>query len=319
VKKLGLLVLICALLLTVGAQTAGAAPPRTSPIVHIVQWGENLTGIAARYGVSIQAIVNYNGLASANRIYVGQRLLIPVAGSVPAPAPIANCTYVVQFGDNLTGIAYRSGVSVATLVAINNLVNPNMIYVGQRLALPCAHVPPPAPPPAPWPVPVPSPSPTGQYYVVQWKDTLAKIAYRFGVSVWSIVQANNIANPNVIYPGQKLFIPGTAPVEPAPTPPPGCEHLTQPRSGDVVKGTVTAKGTADIPDFAYYKLEQRKDGLDGWHWIMSGTSPVQDGTLGTWDTRTVPDGDYFFRLVIVDGTGNYPPPCEIILKVRNDP
>jgi LysM repeat protein len=317
VKKLGLLVLICVLLLTVGAQTAGAEPPRTSPIVHIVQWGENLTGIAARYGVSIQAIVSYNGLASANRIYVGQRLLIPVAGPAPAPVPIASCTYIVQNGDNLTGIAYRSGVSVATLVQINNLVNPNMIYAGQRLALPCAYVPPPAPVPAP--VPAPAPSTTGQYYVVQYKDTLAKIAYRFGVSVWSIVQANNIANPNVIFPGQKLFIPGTAPVQPAPTPPPGCEHLKQPLSGTVVKGTVVAKGTADIPNFGYYKLEQRRDGLDGWHWIMSGTTPVQDGTIGTWDTRTVPDGAYFFRLVIVDDTGNYPPPCEIILKVDNDP
>ena len=310
-KKLGLLVLMGVLLLTVGAQTVRAEPSHASPIVHIVQWGENLTGIARRYGVSIQAIVNYNGLANANRIYVGQRLLIPVAG--PAPAPIAGCVYVVRPGDNLTGIAFRSGVSVATLVRINNLVNPNMIYAGQRLALPCA------PAPGPAPAPPPAPSPYGQYYVVQWKDTLAKIAYRFGVSIWSIVQANNIANPNVIYPGQKLFIPGTAPTQPAPTPPPGCDHLTEPKSGAKVWGTLVAKGTADIPDFAYYKLEQRKDGLDGWHWIMSGNIPVHDGTLGMWDTRTVPDGDYFFRLVIVDGTGNYPPPCEVVVKVDNVP
>jgi LysM repeat protein len=311
VKKLGLLVLMGVLLLTVGAQTVRAEPSHASPIVHIVQWGENLTGIARRYGVSIQAIVNYNGLANANRIYVGQRLLIPVAG--PAPAPIAGCVYVVRPGDNLTGIAFRSGVSVATLVRINNLVNPNMIYAGQRLALPCA------PAPGPAPAPPPAPSPYGQYYVVQWKDTLAKIAYRFGVSIWSIVQANNIANPNVIYPGQKLFIPGTAPTQPAPTPPPGCDHLTEPKSGAKVWGTLVAKGTADIPDFAYYKLEQRNDGLDGWHWIMSGNTPVHDGTLGMWDTRTVPDGDYFFRLVIVDGTGNYPPPCEVVVKVDNVP
>jgi LysM repeat protein len=310
VKKLGLLVLIGVLLFTVGAQTARAEPLYASHVVHIVQWGENLTSIATHYGVTIQAIVNYNGLANANRIYVGQRLLIPVAA--PAPAPIAGCTYIVRPGDNLTGIAFRSGVSVATLVRINGLVNPNRIYAGQRLRLPCAQ-----PAPAPLPVPVPAPSPEGQYYVVQWKDTLAKIAYRFGVSVWSIVQANNIANPNVIFPGQKLYIPGTAPTPPAPTPPPGCEHLTQPKNGAKVWGTVVAKGTADIPDFAYYKLEQRKDGLDGWHWIMSGDTPVHDGTLGTWDTRTVPDGEYFFRLVIVDGTGNYPPPCEIVVTVDN--
>ena len=308
-KKLGLIVLMGVLLLAAGAQTVRAAPSHASPLVHIVRWGENLTGIAARYGVTIQAVVNYNGLVNANRIYVGQRLLIPVAS--PAPAPIAGCTYIVQPGDNLTGIAFRSGVSVATLVRINNLVNPNRIYVGQRLALPCA--------PAPAPVPAPAPSPEGQYYVVQWKDTLAKIAYRFGVSVWSIVQANNIANPNVIFPGQKLYIPGTAPTAPAPTHPAGCEHLKKPQHGAVVSGVIAVEGTADIPNFSYYKLEQRKDGLDGWHWIMSGNSPVHDGKLGTWDTRTVPDGSYFFRVVIVDGVGNYPPPCEIVLKVRNNP
>ncbi len=51
------------------------APP--PPRVHIVRWGETLSGIARLYGTSIWAIARLNGIYNLNRIYVGQRLLIP--------------------------------------------------------------------------------------------------------------------------------------------------------------------------------------------------------------------------------------------------
>jgi LysM repeat protein len=148
-------------------------------------------------------------------------------------------------------------------------------------------------------------------------DTLAKIAVRFGVSIWSIVKANNIANPNVIYPGRRLWIPAgttTGPVQPGR---PGCEHLTSPQAGAVLAGIVEARGTADLTNFWYYKLEFRKDGLDEWHYITGSETPVHSGSLGNWDTRPLANGGYTFRLVVVDRTGNYPPACEIPVQVRN--
>jgi hypothetical protein len=163
---------------------------------------------------------------------------------------------------------------------------------------------------------------------VRWGDTLAKIAVRFGTSVWRIATTNNIANPNLIYPGQCLYITRGVPPTPTPTPSPsptpsststGCEHLLWPVAGAQLSGIVQARGTADHPSFGYYKLEYRKDGLDDWHYITGGQSPVTSGALGAWDTRTVPDGNYTFRLVVVDQTGNYPPPCEIAVRVYNDP
>jgi hypothetical protein len=48
-KKIVLGMLICALLFFTGLQTVHAGPPASNPSVHIVQWGENLTGIARRY------------------------------------------------------------------------------------------------------------------------------------------------------------------------------------------------------------------------------------------------------------------------------
>jgi LysM repeat protein len=299
-------VLICVLLVLSTVQATWAASPLSNPVVHIVRWGENLTGIARRYGTTVQAIVATNQLVNANRIYAGQRLVIPGTWT---PSPASGCVYIVQRGDTISGIAYRHGVSISSIVYANHIANPNRIYAGQRLAIPCAS-----------PVP-PTPAPSGWYYVVRRGDTLAKIALRFGTSVWRIATANNIANPNLIYPGRRLYIPKGAPPTPPPsgTTNPGCEHLAWPRAGVQLSGIVQARGTADHLRFGYYKLEYRRDGLDDWHYITGAETPVSNGALGAWDTRTVTDGSYTFRLVIVDQTGNYPPPCEIPVHVNNDP
>jgi LysM repeat protein len=231
---------------------------------------------------------------------------------------------VVRYGDTLSGIAFSHGVTVYAIVRANGIVNPNRIYPGQRLAIPCGAPLPPHPAP-PHPAP-PHPAPGGFYYIVRRGDTLARIGWRFGVSVWALVTANNISNPNVIHTGQWLYIPKSGYDHHPPddhsdggTTIPGCEHLTWPKQGVTLAGVVWAKGTADHVQFGYYKLEYRSDGLDDWHYITGGESPVHNGTLGAWDTTTVPDGPYTFRLVIVDKTGNYPPPCEISVKVYNDP
>jgi LysM repeat protein len=136
--------------------------------------------------------------------------------------------------------------------------------------------------------------------------------------VWAIVQANNIANPNVIHPGQCLQIPKGGP-PPSGVIKPGCEHLQWPTEGVSLAGVVQAKGTAKIDNFWYYKLEYRHDGLDGWHYVTGAETPVEGGILGEWNTTQVSDGRYFFRLVVVDRTGNYPPPCEVVVNVNNDP
>jgi tyrosinase len=102
-------------------------------------------------------------------------------------------TYVVQPGDTLSGIAQRFGVSLAALEAANpQVTNPNLIHPGQVLNIP-GNVPPP-----------------GLTYVVQPGDTLSGIAQRFGVSLAALEAANpQIKDPNRIFPGQVIHIPGT--------------------------------------------------------------------------------------------------------------
>ena len=63
------------------------------------------------------------------------------------------------------------------------------------------------------PKPVPVPTPAHEVYVVKKGDTVYKIAKRFGTTMQAIILGNNLRNPNLIYPGQILFIPGASSAE----------------------------------------------------------------------------------------------------------
>ena len=132
VKRFSLGVVV-ALVLTmlVGAETVWAAPNESGP-VHIVRWGETLSGIAVRYGVSMWSIAHANRIANPSRIYAGQRLVIP-GGGWPGPC---GRVYIVRCGDTLSGIAWRYGTSVWAIANANGIANPNRIYAGQRLVVP---------------------------------------------------------------------------------------------------------------------------------------------------------------------------------------
>ncbi len=117
--------------------------------------------------------------------------------------------HVVQPGENLFRIGLRYGLTVNTLAAANGIVNPNHIYVGQRLVIPGATA----------TSPPPSPSAAGQTYVVQRGDTLTRIALRYSVSMWTLARVNGLRNASLIYAGQVLHIPGpggSSPPAPAP-------------------------------------------------------------------------------------------------------
>lgn len=171
--------------------------------VHVVQRGENLTMIANRYGTTPQAIASANNLVNMNLIYVGQRLTIPGSGSSSGGS---NTYHVVERGDTLSRIAAGFGTTTEALVQANGLASADRIYVGQRLVIPGGGSATPA-----------SPSTTG-YYVVQAGDNVSSIAVRHAVTAWAIVQANHLANPNFIYVGQRLVIPGGSSSVPAPAP-----------------------------------------------------------------------------------------------------
>lgn len=142
-RRVGAILIVVLLLSMLVAPAASAS----GAVVHVVQRGETLYSIAARYGVSMYAIAEANHLTNLNAIYAGMRLVIPAG-----PPPACPVYYRVQRGDNLTRIAARYGVSVAQLQQWNRITNPNRIYVGQTLVI---HPPRCAPPPKPTPPPPP--------------------------------------------------------------------------------------------------------------------------------------------------------------------
>jgi hypothetical protein len=100
----------------------------------------------------------------------------------------------------------------------------------------------------------------------------------------------------------------------------GCTNplatLSDPQPDATLTGTADIKGTANIANFAFYKYEFRQaNSSDPWQAISAGTEPIVDDLLGRWDTSLVPSGDYDFRLVVTDTSGNAPLPCVIRVHV----
>lgn len=110
---------------------------------------------------------------------------------VNPPEENTNTYYIVKSGDTLSYIALWYNTTVEELVKLNNIQNPNLIYVGQKILITTSG----------------DPNKQNQItYIVKRGDNLTKIAKRYRTTVNKIVILNNIQNPNLIYPGQKLVI-----------------------------------------------------------------------------------------------------------------
>ncbi|MDI3546539.1 MAG: hypothetical protein PWR10_191 [Halanaerobiales bacterium] len=93
--------------------------------------------------------------------------------------------YRVKKGDSLSEIARSFDLKLEELVKLNQIKNPDLIYIGQRLRIPAEEV----------------------EYTVKRGDTLREIASNFKVKMEKLVTINHLANPDRIYTGQKLIIP----------------------------------------------------------------------------------------------------------------
>lgn len=155
---------------------------------------------------------------------IGTGIAEQPAQPAPAPPPDVANTYTVQEGDTLSGIAARYGTTYQNLAALNGIADPNVINVGQVLRVNGTEA--------------PTQQPNGLTYTVQRGDNLSAISAKFGVSYQSIADMNGIADPNKIYAGQVLRIPGGN----APSPAPNVLNYTV-QSGDTLSGIAAKFGT----------------------------------------------------------------------------
>jgi len=116
----------------------GYHPPAPGcPCIHTVRRGETLIQIAWRYGTTVQWLTQANHLWNPNYIWAGQRLCVPCGGGGGPYHPPCGVIHVVQRGETLSSIARHYGTCVQKIAAANHLTNPNYIWAGQRLAIPC--------------------------------------------------------------------------------------------------------------------------------------------------------------------------------------
>ncbi len=226
----------------------GASAQETT---HTVVSGDNLYRIAELYGVTVSALAQTNDIAYTWRIVPGDSLLIPTTTSNEAESAVevaaapaldtATEYHTVTWGESLGTVARLYGMTLDALARLNDITNPDLIYVGQQLIVSTsqtddtnastigdaaataldAMVEAAAPAPAPL---MPSYSvilpPSAELavtssiatigttqHIVTYGESLSAIARRYSVSMLAITQANNIYDANTIYIGQELAIP----------------------------------------------------------------------------------------------------------------
>ena len=208
-RTISVALLILALTMVVGVQAISASP-HGGPRIHIVRRGETLSGIAARYGVSMWALARVNHIYNPNLIWAGQRLVIPGLGPGPAPQPPHPPRPRPQPQPQPP---FRPGGPGGWGPWPGGPSGPGGWHPGPTG--PGGWHPGPSGPSGPsgpggW-----QPGPSGPYYppyrnrihIVRRGDTLWNIAYRYGVSMAALARANGIYNPNSLRVGQRLVIP----------------------------------------------------------------------------------------------------------------
>ncbi len=165
-----------------------AAPSATRTRSHTVRSGDTLSGIAAKYAVSVADLRAWNRV-KGDTIYVGQTLTLQggsASASASTSSSVSNVRHTVARGESLSGIASRYGVPTAELQRWNDITDPSRILVGQVLT-----------------VRVPEARTTTHTVVAG--ESLGAIARRYGCSVDEIVGWNKLSS-TVIHPGQALKI-----------------------------------------------------------------------------------------------------------------
>ena len=157
-----------------------------------VKRGDTLSQIAIKYNTTVQKLVELNEINNPNLIYIGQKLLVPVVdenNEENGEYVESYQRYYVKKGDTLSQIALNYKTTVNKIVSLNNINNPNLIFIGQKLIIPKI-------------------SYSGNYklYTIKRGDTLYSISRRYNTTIANLVRINRIQNPNIIYAGRTIKI-----------------------------------------------------------------------------------------------------------------
>ena len=170
----------------------------TQTVFYTVKRGDTLWGIAQTYGTTVEELERINSISNPNVIFPGQVLRILTNSTIEGAETrgTGSIIYTVRRGNTLSQIARTYGVTVAHIVELNNIQNPNLIFPGQKLRITESNS----------QILNQMQQSNPNTYIVRKGDNLWGIARKYGVSVRYLARINNIRNPNLIYPGQVIRI-----------------------------------------------------------------------------------------------------------------
>lgn len=105
-------------------------------VTYKVKKGDTLSSIAKKYGITVNELINANNIKNPNLIYIGQVLTIPMESNIH---DMGHTLYKVRRGNTLYQIARMYHTTIAQIVRLNRISNPNLIYAGQVLRINSTH------------------------------------------------------------------------------------------------------------------------------------------------------------------------------------
>lgn len=243
-------------------------PEDTAP--YKVKSGDTLNKIALQTNTNVAAILAVNPGLVPERLSIGQSICVPHPEQPQAPScPIGSSPYEIKRGDTLSSIARRFDTTVEAILSANPAVVPERLYVGQVICV--------------------SQEKTGQLicpnlnaYVIRRGDTLADIAYAFGVTLQALLNANPGIKPTSLYLDQVICVP-IAPTPLGITVSIRAKTLTLYKNGRLFKAYPVATGKPSTPSpigtFTIKNKQVNPGGPYGTRWM--GLSVPHYGIHGT--------------------------------------
>lgn len=163
--------------------------PNVNTMPYVVQPGDTLNSIAARFGTNLVGLLELNPTLRLRTLTEGMSLCVP---RVPQRPPCVNgAYYVIREGESFYSLARRYNIPLNLLLEANPDANPYDLKVGQEICIPN----------------VPAGCPFGTLVTIQEGTRLSDILISYNISLNELMGANKEFNPNIIVPGTELCIP----------------------------------------------------------------------------------------------------------------
>lgn len=297
----------------VATASAAGSSSTTLKSSYTVVNGDYLAGIAVKLNVSLKSLLQANNLQVTSLILPGMQLKVPVtastagspkAATTPTTSTVAPSaapgTYTVVWGDYLTGIAGKLGVSTRSLLTTNQLTLNSLIYPGMQLKVPAGGKLPQATtttsttaaPTTTAPAAAAAPK-----YTIVSNDSLSGIARKLGVSLQSLLSTNQLTTSSVILPGMQLIVPkgGSLPTSQSSSPAASSPKIstvlafTRAQLGKPYKFNTSGPATFDCSGLTLAAYAQVGVSLPHY----SGAQ-LSFGTVVDWTTQPIQAGDLVF-------------------------